>query len=151
MKIMKESSGHIIFSSVAAMILLVMAAVSASCTKNNGDIGVWFGQWRVEKIEIDGVENSDYAGNLFFSFQNAVFEEKIVTPEHEAIAAYGRWTENADGTLNIYMEEPDYPPIDGYMVKDLNVMNYEIKSSTTITLTLKTADEHSVAFHLLKW
>lgn len=151
MKIMKEHSEHIIFSSVAAIVLLVMAAVSASCTKNNGDIGVWFGQWRVEKIEIDGVDNADYAGNLFFSFQNAVFEEKIITPEHEAIAAYGRWTETAENTLNIYMDEPDYPPIDGYMVKDMNVMSYEIKSSTTITLTLKTTDEHSVTFYLLKW
>lgn len=133
-----------------SLLLVAMLALVASCTKNNGDIGMWFGQWRVEKIEIDGTAKEDYAGNLYFSFQNDVFEEKYVTPEHEENNSYGRWTEDADNTLTIYFEDKEYLPIDGYMSQGSNILKFERKSSTSIVLTLKT-DEHDVTFHLLKW
>ena len=37
------------------IIMLSMAALS-SCTHNNGDIGPYFGTWKMLSIEVDGVE-----------------------------------------------------------------------------------------------
>ena len=43
------------------------------CTQNNGNIGNWFGQWRMDSYKVNGEVQEDYQGNIFFCFQSAVF------------------------------------------------------------------------------
>ena len=50
--------------------MTLLAAATLSCTHNNGDIGVWFGLWKVTSVEVDGSADRKYKGNMYFSFQN---------------------------------------------------------------------------------
>ena len=45
---------------------VVMTAISGSCTHNNGDIGPWFGEWKLTSIEIDGSPDAAYKANTFW-------------------------------------------------------------------------------------
>lgn len=128
----------------------VIALFACSCTKNNGDIGFWFGQWRVEKIEVDGAELTNYSGNMFFSFQNVVVEEKLVTSDHYVEQAYGHWEDGGNNAIILYFDDKSYPPVDGYMKPGANELKYERQSSTTMVLSLDSG-EKTVVYHLLKW
>ncbi|MBQ2163347.1 MAG: hypothetical protein II445_02450, partial [Muribaculaceae bacterium] len=55
-------------------ILMLLAIVAMSgCTKNNGDIGYWFGLWHLDSIELNGEVDNNYNGCYYFKFQNKVF------------------------------------------------------------------------------
>lgn len=45
--------------------MTALLLVAAGCTQNNGRIGHWFGQWKVERVVVDGVDDPDYEGNAF--------------------------------------------------------------------------------------
>ena len=46
------------------------------CTQNNGNIGNWFGQWRMASYKVTGEVQEDYQGNILFCFQSAAFASK---------------------------------------------------------------------------
>lgn len=85
--------------------LICMAAlllVAAGCTQNNGHIGHWFGQWKVERVVVDGVDDPDYEGNAFFCFQSKVFGVRVSYPEEFSESMYyGRWEERDDNVLYV--------------------------------------------------
>lgn len=71
---------------------VVMTAISGSCTHNNGDIGPWFGEWKLTSIEIDGTPDAAYKGNIFWAFQTSVIEMIQVEPVTPDVSDYGqRW------------------------------------------------------------
>ena len=49
---MKRLTSHIALAVVALLML-------GSCSKNNGDIGYWFGLWHVDAIEVNGEPSND--------------------------------------------------------------------------------------------
>ena len=51
---------------------LLALLLTASCTRNHGDIGPWFGTWHVETITADGTPVT-VVGDYFFQFQSGVF------------------------------------------------------------------------------
>lgn len=85
--------------------LICMAAlllVAAGCTQNNGRIGHWFGQWKVERVVVDGVDDPSYEGNAFFCFQSKVFGVRVSYPEEfSENMYYGRWEERDDNVLYV--------------------------------------------------
>lgn len=85
--------------------MICMAAlllVAAGCTQNNGHIGHWFGQWKVERVVVDGVDDPDYEGNAFFCFQSKVFGVRVSYPEEfSENMYYGRWEERDDNVLYV--------------------------------------------------
>ena len=78
------------------------------CVQNNGHIGHWFGQWKVERVTIDGQDDADYEGGVFFCFQGAVFGVRT------SIGGmwYGRWEENDKGMVDVVFntDESAVPP-----------------------------------------
>ena len=94
--------------------LALLAAATLSCTHNNGDIGVWFGLWRVEQLTVNGHSDRDYAGNIYFGFQNTTVEQKLVHDNHSVTQMFGEWKEEGD-ILTITFPDPRYWPIDGYL------------------------------------
>ena len=40
-------------------IALLLVIVATACTHNDGDIGPWFGLWRVERLTVDGKNDRD--------------------------------------------------------------------------------------------
>lgn len=85
------------------IIVSVIMILTASCTHNGGDIGLWGGTWHLERIYINGVENITYTGNVFWKFQSDVIDMVETDDEmHERQDHYGTWmTSDNDKTLTI--------------------------------------------------
>ena len=86
---------------------MAMLAMSG-CVQNNGHIAHWFGQWKVERVTIDGQDDADYEGGVFFCFQGAVFGVRTSTGG----MWYGRWAENDKGMVDVVFntDESAVPP-----------------------------------------
>lgn len=84
------------------LLLLLVVTMSLGCTRNNGDIGLWFGSWRLEAIDIDGREDTAIAPPYYiWKFQNHIIQ--IIRPndiEHNGPWAVGSWTDN-DTTVTL--------------------------------------------------
>ena len=81
---------------------IIACLTLSGCMQHNGDIGDWFGTWKLESITIDGTESADYQDTIFFQFQTD--KVRIVAIDLELPATrtecFGMWTET-DKTLTI--------------------------------------------------
>ena len=95
-------------------ILLVAAMMFTlgACTRNHGDIGIWFGTWHVERITTGGTP-VNVQGDYFFQFQNKVFRVSQVYGHEQAVESYGTWEETDDGnTMTVTFPDPNVYYID---------------------------------------
>ena len=95
---MKKSTLYLL-SAVAVLLL-------TGCTRNHGDIGIWFGTWHVESITCDG-EPVTVAGDYFFQFQSRVIRVSHVGGYEQTVESYGTWSDDGDGKLTITFPDPD--------------------------------------------
>lgn len=102
-----------IFKALLPAFLLLIAGVFSGCTRNNGDVGPWFGMWQLLTVETDGVPDKDYQGNIFWNFQNDVFSmnwRSTGAAELTRIQVWGTWSERDN---NLYLDfthsEDRYP------------------------------------------
>lgn len=91
--------------------LLAAALLLGACTQNNGQIGPWFGTWRLDRIDIDGNADKAYPGNVIWKFHSDIVAIIAVDDiEHDAIPAWGTWSEeNGVLTLNFTYSDTDNP------------------------------------------
>ena len=85
--------------------LMVVVLVIGSCTRNHGDIGLWFGTWHVESISAGGMPIT-VEGDYFFQFQSKVFRVSQVTGHENTVESFGTWDENGD-KMTIDFPDPD--------------------------------------------
>ena len=119
-----------------------------SCTRNHGDIGIWFGIWHVESITAGGSPVS-VDGDYFFHFQNKVFKISQVGDHEQLVESYGTWDEN-DGKMTI-----SFPDLTVYYIEvpGLEVHNdftVTTTSSHEVTFTKTDATGTTFAYHLRK-
>lgn len=75
--------------------LFVLSIIIASCTHNNGDIGHYFGTWKLERMAIDGVEDAEYQKNVFWKFQAGVMcMVRVDDSTHTKTECWGTWEED---------------------------------------------------------
>lgn len=134
-----------------AAIALLLVIVATACTHNDGDIGPWFGLWRVERLTVDGKNDRDYTGNLFFAFQNTTVEQKMVHEDHTVTKMFGEWSESGN-VLTITFPDARYWPIDGYLLGngEPNSLAVEHVDGKHINLTLITPKGKTVVYRLVK-
>ena len=133
------------------LVLLVMTVV-ASCTSNNGDIGPWFGTWKVTEVRCDGEAEEQYAGNMFFKFQSSVFEVLVVNDHHFTDTAFGEWREEPGGKIVIWFPDQSYEPAqESHFAREANVLTYDAVKASGFLLTLKATDGHTYTYRLVKW
>ena len=134
------------------MILLAALLVVASCTTNNGDIGPWFGTWRVTEITTDGVADADYQGNMFFKFQSTVFEMLLVHDDHGTENRFGIWNDDGKGTLTVSFPDANHEPLpQSHMRAEQNVLTFNGVQSSGFVLRLDSPDGHVYTCRLVKW
>lgn len=83
----------------ASLAVLVAACVFGGCTRNNGDIGDWFGTWQMTEVTADGVAEYGYEANVFWKFQNDVISLVRVNTgvgEHSRNQVWGTWADEDD-------------------------------------------------------
>ncbi len=72
---------------------ILIAIAASGCTRNDGDIGPWFGQWKLVALTCDDAPVADYGDNIFFSFQNNVFQIITVKGEFDEAICWANWTD----------------------------------------------------------
>ena len=92
------------YISVIAILLMTCA-----CTRNDGNIGYLFGQWKLVSMTTDGVDIPNYKGNVYWSFQNTTIEMKVVIETGEVYQTFGNFKE-MDNTLFLNFPDEDFPP-----------------------------------------
>lgn len=78
-------------------LITIITFSTISCTRNNGDIGDYFGTWKLEQITINNKKDTEYKGNIFWGFQSSVFTMKEVNDTlHTKSEHWGTWEEQND-------------------------------------------------------
>lgn len=140
---------------IVMMFALLAVMALAGCTQNNGHIGHWFGQWKVERVTIDGVDNSDYRGDVFFCFQGGVFGVRTASGG----MYYGIWREtNTDDVIDITMNTevdqsqlPSYDNLHIYVEKAMTFRLLSHKGSNKVLEYVRPDDGHTYTYYLKKW
>lgn len=97
-----EKSKHIAAHSLATLLLSVTLLLNPGCTRNNGDIGRWFGNWQIMEISTDGVPDPGYEPRYFMEFQNNIVKLIWVGPngyDRQTYTCFGTWSQPSDNTM----------------------------------------------------
>ncbi len=81
--------------------VITIIFVLSGCTRNNGDIGDYFGEWRLDKLTADGVEMPIYdSGNevvlYTWAFHGKIIRINTVYVHHHVENSFGSWLEDGD-------------------------------------------------------
>lgn len=112
---------------------MVVVLVIGSCTRNHGDIGLWFGTWHVESITAGGMPIT-FEGDYFFQFQSKVFRVSQVTGHENTVESFGTWDENGD-KMTIDFPDPDVFYIEMPGLEAHNEFTVTTTSSRNVTFT----------------
>ena len=130
------------------IISILSVLVLASCTRNHGDIGIWFGTWHVEQITAGGTP-VNVEGDYFFQFQSHVFKVTQVSGHEQTVESYGTWTED-DDDMTITFPDPTVYYIVMPGLEATNDFRVTTTSSREVTLTKSDATGTSYAYRLKK-
>ena len=137
---MKKTTLYIL--SVIAVLLL------GACTRNHGDIGIWFGTWHVEQITADGTP-VNVEGDYFFQFQSTVFRVCRVYGHEQLVESFGTW-EEGDGKMTISFPDPEVFYISMPGLESSNTFTVTTVSSRDVTFSRVTTAGSTVTYHLHK-
>lgn len=143
------------------MAILIVAVTFVSCTHNNGDIGEYFGTWKLETISVDGNTDSAYGGDIFWKFQTSVICMERVTELHDTENRWGTWAQIGSDVLRMDFTHHDdthpegsdmYSPFpETYIpngVTDLTIMSM---SGSSMVLGYTKDDGTVIKYNLKKW
>jgi hypothetical protein len=130
------------------IISILSVLVLASCTRNHGDIGIWFGTWHVEQITAGGTP-VNVEGDYFFQFQSHVFKVTQVSGHEQTVESYGTWTED-DDAMTITFPDPAVYYIVMPGLEATNDFRVTTTSSREVTLTKSDATGTSYTYRLKK-
>ncbi len=132
------------------IISLFILLTLGSCTRNHGDIGIWFGTWHVEDITI-GEAPVNVEGDYFFQFQNKVFRVSQVYGHEQTVESFGTWEESEHGsTLTVTFPDPNVFYINMPGLEDRNEFAIVKRGHGQLELTKVMADGTTCVFDLKK-
>lgn len=139
------------------LFLLPLLLLAAGCTQNDGDIGRWFGFWRLESITVDSTTDDAYQGNITWAFQADIIEIDIMLPGHVRDNGYGTWSADPDGnaiTINFTHTADNPSDVDLPAAMHLpwpGAYRLDIVADNGRAVTLATrADGHDITYRLVK-
>lgn len=146
---------------IRTLLLLCAAFLPlSSCYQHNGDIGSWFGSWKVTDITINGELDPNFRQNIFFAFQSQVFGLTLVTSPHISVTYYAEWAENDDNlfidfshTADSVSQDANYaftPPAASHFANGMNVLHIERTSPGQIILSLDSARTKTINYYITK-
>ncbi|MBQ4344614.1 MAG: lipocalin-like domain-containing protein [Muribaculaceae bacterium] len=140
--------------------LLVIFIILPSCTRNDGNIGDYFGRWKLEKITLDGDVRVYKYNNIFWSFQSSIIEmDEVNELYHSKISHYGSWFVEDDSLVLDFGHcdndsEPgknEYAPISGMFLENgINMLDVILLSGSEMHLRYDKG-EYVVDYYLIKW
>lgn len=151
---------------IYSIILLVVAMTAiSSCTHNNGDIGPWFGIWKLTDLKVNGTTDPGYEGNVFWSFQTNIFQMKEVITDGTGQWSDERWGswEESDGDLILSFTyssqstpEPGtgvYHPLSGMYLPTNQAVHLDIVKypDSKMELAYTTDDGNQITYYFTRW
>lgn len=138
--------------SIIALLLVLFSGILPSCTQNDGNIGDWFGHWKLLSITVDGTESTEYEGNIFFSFQSSVFCQIKVSPDnHDGDHKFANFKDNGE-YITVTFSTERYRPFEETLMKmGENVLHVDILDGNDMQLSMNTDTGSKVVFKLEKW
>lgn len=145
----------------STIILLAMILLTATgCTRNNGDIGPWFGAWTLTSIESDGTPAQDYVpSTITWKFQSTVICMVQLNPYHDYIESFGTWRQISDTRLELNFSHSDSerpsgtdiyaPPPATHLPSDVSLLEIVSISSKRIVLAYTSPDDGTVYTYTL--
>lgn len=135
---------------ILTIALLLMLGLGA-CTHNNGDIGDFFGTWKLSEITIDGTNDSDYQGDVFWKFQASLIQMLTVDDStHDYSVSMGSWSQPLDNILRLDFTHTDtdhpepgssaYSPQPGLHLPSACVFDMDIISLSSGKMVLRYTD-----------
>lgn len=94
---------------LSMIILLALNVVVSGCTRNDGDIGAWFGMWQVARIEVNSKEQIEYNCNVVLKFQGSVMESCSMQPYHEQVSYFANCRIESEALIVSVGSEPVWP------------------------------------------
>ena len=156
-------------NNIIAAFTMLAALMLSACTQNNGNIGMWFGHWKVTEITINGTSVDNYSGNVFFSFQNKVFAQMEKNGEaydqrfanfedcgdHIIITFPYVTDENGnpvyDENGDLLTEDRFFPLEITRMSMGENILNVDQANGDKLQLSMIDTAGETVVFRLKKW
>lgn len=86
---------------LAKSLLLALLLALSSCMQNNGNIGPYFGLWKLTELTINGEADPAYQDNVVWKFQSGAIAMIRISDHHEAFECYGTWKEVDQKTLQV--------------------------------------------------
>lgn len=138
--------------------LPIIALLLSSCMQHNGNIGDWFGTWKVESISINGISDAAYEGNLFFQFQTDIvcLNQVDTDVSNSSMRVFGRWRDEGSTLVLDFSYTADgmdgsfTPPEDTYLSKGENILKLQKESSRRMLWTLEKTDTSQIIIYSLK-
>ncbi len=137
------------------IISLIAVLLMASCTRNHGDIGIWFGTWHVESITASGsiyqnIVPVNVEGDYFFQFQNKVFRVSQVYGHEQLVESFGTWEEQDGGKMTVSFPDPTVYYIVMPGLEAHNEFTVTTTSSRDVTFTKTDVDGIVYTYRLKK-
>lgn len=117
------------------------------CTRNNGDIGHWFGHWQVMDILHDGKPQEGYAQQYFWEFQNNIIGMVWVAPggyDRDTYVCYGTWEELSENTMQMDFTHSDDKDTPYY--KPFSAMHFPSDRPFTLTITSQSGNNCTMKY-----
>lgn len=138
---------------------VALFALSA-CTHNNGDIGEYFGEWKLESITVDSEPDANYKGDIFWAFQASVFNMQQVSEDYSYSQSWGTWEE--DGNIlrlnfthsdNLHPQGSSYysPLPDTRLPKGITDLEIYKMTGSRMELGFVDSEGQTIRYKLKKW
>lgn len=100
------------YNKIYTYLLFILASVAmcCSCTRNGGDIGVWFGTWTITEVTANGTVVPPPTGSYFSAqFQGEIVVLTLTDERHTpALRTYGNWSEDDSQMQWLFPEQDMY-------------------------------------------
>lgn len=137
--------------SIITVLLVLIATVLPSCTQNDGNIGDWFGHWKLLSVTVNGEKNEEYEGNIFFSFQSSVFCQIKVSPNHGGDHKFAIFKDEGE-YISVTFSTDRYQPFAETMMKmGENVLHVDKLDGNDLQLSMNLDNGQTVVYKLEKW
>lgn len=142
-------------------LFLILSIVLGSCTQNNGNIGSYFGLWKLSELTINGEVDPAYQENVVWKFQSSAISMTRIKDHHESFDCYGTWKETDSKMLQmefIYHDNNDpggtwkYAPLsETYLPSGIFLLEIVHLSSKRMQLNYHESDGTIYGYKLEKW
>lgn len=130
-----------ILISCSLMIAGLFLLVTTGCTRNNGDIGDWFGTWQVMDIRQNDISQDNYEQQFFLQFQNDIIRVVWVGPtgyDRDYYAIFGTWEQPSENTMTFNFAHSDDEGTQSY--KPFSALHFPQDKPFTMTIVNQNGD-----------